>query len=65
MSVSGSNSEVELADADFRFTPQSRPPAAKLECPFGADIVAKVENRTMPKISRKRIFRRLYGCNTP
>jgi hypothetical protein len=35
------------------------------ECPPLADIVAKVENRTMPKISRKRIFRHLYRCNTP
>jgi hypothetical protein len=33
--------------------------------PLCADIVAKVENRTMPKISRKRIFRRLCRCNTP
>jgi hypothetical protein len=33
---SGSNSEVELADADFRFTPESRHPAAGLECPFRA-----------------------------
>jgi hypothetical protein len=35
------------------------------ECPLLADIVAKVENRTMPKISRKRIFRHIYRCNTP
>jgi hypothetical protein len=28
----GSNSEVELAEADFRFTPQSRHPAGGLEC---------------------------------
>jgi hypothetical protein len=27
-----------------------------------ADIVAKVENRTTPKISRKSIFRRFYPC---
>src|SRR3981081_2713798 len=31
--------------------------------PFMADIVAKVENRTPPKISRKSIFRRRYCCN--
>jgi hypothetical protein len=36
MSAMPSNPEVELADADFRFTSQSRPPAAKLACPFGA-----------------------------
>jgi hypothetical protein len=33
MSVSGPNPEVELADADFRFTPQSRHPAGGLGCP--------------------------------
>jgi len=32
----GSNSEVELADADFRFTPQSRHPAGGLACPKSA-----------------------------
>src|SRR5260370_1330021 len=32
----GSNSEVELADADFRFTPESRHPAVGLGCPFRA-----------------------------
>jgi hypothetical protein len=32
----GSNSEVELADADFRFTPESRHPAGGLGCPFSA-----------------------------
>jgi hypothetical protein len=32
----GSNSEVELADADFRFTPESRHPAGGLGCPFRA-----------------------------
>jgi hypothetical protein len=31
-----SNSEVELADADFRFTPESRHPAVGLGCPFRA-----------------------------
>jgi hypothetical protein len=33
------------------------------EWPLLADFVANIENRTMPKISRKRIFRRLYRCN--
>jgi hypothetical protein len=32
----GQNSEVELADADFRFTPESRHPAVGLERPFSA-----------------------------
>jgi hypothetical protein len=31
-----SNSEVELPDADFRFTPQSRHPTGGLACPKGA-----------------------------
>jgi hypothetical protein len=31
--------------------------------PLSADIVAKVENRTIQKTSPKRIFRRLYRCN--
>jgi hypothetical protein len=31
--------------------------------PLVADIVAKVENRTTPKISRKQIFKHLYRCN--
>ena len=44
MSAPGSNSEVELADADFRFTPRTRHPAGGLGCPFSADFVAKVEN---------------------
>jgi hypothetical protein len=34
MSALGPNSEVELADADFRFTLESRHPAVGLECPF-------------------------------
>jgi hypothetical protein len=31
-------------------------------CPKSADFVAKVENRTTPKISRKLIFRELQRC---
>jgi hypothetical protein len=38
----GSKTEVELANADFRFTSQSRHPAGGLACPKCADIVAKV-----------------------
>jgi hypothetical protein len=30
---------------------------------FTLDIVAKVENRTTLKISRKLMFRRFYRCN--
>jgi hypothetical protein len=32
----GSKTEVDLADVDFRFTPQSRHPAVGLACPFSA-----------------------------
>src|SRR5215211_4485111 len=39
---SGSKPEVELADVDFRFTPQSRHPAGGLACPKRADFVAEV-----------------------
>jgi hypothetical protein len=35
------------------------------ERPVLADSVAKVENRTTPKISQKLIFRRLHHGNTP
>jgi len=34
MSQLGPNSEVELADADFRFTPESRHPAVRLDVRF-------------------------------
>jgi len=38
---------------------------ALTERPVLADSVAKVENRTTPKISQKLIFRRLHHGNTP
>jgi hypothetical protein len=38
----GSNSEVELANADFRFTPESRHQADIAEGSRSADFVAKV-----------------------
>ncbi|MET0706320.1 MAG: hypothetical protein ABWY82_05655, partial [Tardiphaga sp.] len=42
--ASGSDSEVELADVDFRFTPQSRHPTGGLECllraNFGSDLIS-------------------------
>jgi|tagenome__1003787_1003787.scaffolds.fasta_scaffold20988007_13 hypothetical protein len=41
----------------FRYTLESRLNADIAPCPKGADIVAKVENRTTLKISRKLIFR--------
>jgi hypothetical protein len=45
------------------FPPNSRRSSEGSACPKGADTVAKVENRTIPKISQKLIFRRLYRCN--
>jgi hypothetical protein len=36
--------------------PQSRHQPSPLRRPFGADTVAKIENRTTLKISRKPIF---------
>jgi hypothetical protein len=36
----GSNSEVDLADADFRFTPQSRRPPGGRACPKGHQAAA-------------------------
>jgi len=36
-----------------------------IRCRFLADTVAKVENRTTPKIPQKQIFSRLPHCNTP
>jgi transposase-like protein len=43
--------------------PESRHYATHSVCPFRADTVAKVENRTTPKISRKLIFRFHNRCN--
>jgi hypothetical protein len=37
--------------------------ARKRDVRYWADIVAKVENRTTPKISRKQISRQLHRCN--
>jgi hypothetical protein len=48
----GSNSEVELADADFRFTPESRHPAVRLECPFRQPILEM----------RRALFNHLVGA---
>ena len=40
----------------FRCSPNNGHCATQSACPFGADTVAKVENRTTPKISQKLIF---------
>jgi hypothetical protein len=45
------------------FLPEGGHSADGLASPLSADTVAKVENRTIPKISQKLIFRRLYRCN--
>jgi hypothetical protein len=46
-----SNSEVELADADFRFTPESGRPAGGLGCPLGASFDA-----TKPNAAPRRLY---------
>jgi hypothetical protein len=43
--------------------PVSRHGKRLLACLKRADTVAKVENRTTPKISRKPMFGRFYCCN--
>jgi hypothetical protein len=61
----GSKAALTDPKPNFRFTPESGLNSDIAPCPKSADIVAKVENRTMPKISRKRIFRHIYRYNTP
>ena|SRR5258705_135497 len=56
MSELGSNSEVELADADFRFTPESRHPAVGLGCPFRA------KKRLMRRSKSTSLFDHLVGA---
>jgi hypothetical protein len=58
----GSNSEVGGRNHEVRFTPESRHNSDIAACPFGADFVAKVENRTTLKISRKSNFGLLRSC---
>jgi hypothetical protein len=45
------------------FAPMNGIGQRDLSGPKRADIVAKVENRTTLKISRKLMFRRFYRCN--
>jgi hypothetical protein len=59
----GQNRKSSMRANVFRFTPESRHAPTAAVCPFRADIVAKVENRTTLKISRKPMFRRFYRCN--
>src|SRR5438552_8943261 len=58
----GSKPEKLTARICFRFAPESGHRALQSGCPFRADIVAKVENRTTPKSSRKLIFGLLCRC---
>src|SRR5712672_1893218 len=60
--VYGSNADVTAPLPPFRFTPDGRHRPSPDRRPFRADIVAKVENRTTQKISRKLIFGLLCGC---
>ena len=45
-----------------RFGAHNGPKSDIAQCPKSADFVAKVENRTTPKISRKLIFEPLCCC---
>jgi hypothetical protein len=56
--------KTEVADLrrDVCFAPESGHRQAVSACPKSADIVAKVENRTTLKISRKFIFGLLWCC---
>ena len=56
MSVAGSKTEVAALRRDVCFAPVSGHRQAVSACPKRADTVAKVENRTTPKISQKLIF---------
>jgi hypothetical protein len=58
----GSKTEVAALRRDVCFTPVSGHRQAVSACPKSADIVAKVENRTTLKISRKLIFGLLCCC---
>jgi hypothetical protein len=54
--------EVVLHERPFRLTPVNGHRYAALACQKSADIVAKVENRTALKISRKLNFGLLCCC---
>jgi len=56
--MGGQKAKYSLGVDVFRFTPESGLKSDIAPCPKSADIVAKVENRTTPKISRGSIFRR-------
>ena len=58
----GSKTEVTALKSDFRCYPNNGHRATTAACPFRADFVAKVENRSALKISRKPIFGLLCCC---
>jgi hypothetical protein len=58
----GSKAALTAPKSNFRFTPESGLNSDIAGGPFGADTVAKVENRTTLKISRKLIFGLLCCC---
>jgi hypothetical protein len=58
-----SKGEIPLRANVVCCCPNSGHAATAAPCPFGADIVVKVGNRTTPKISRKQISRQPYRCN--
>jgi hypothetical protein len=62
MSELGPNSDVDTHNWDVGFTPMSGHRQPGRSGPKSADIVAKVENRTTLKISRKSIFGLLCCC---
>jgi hypothetical protein len=49
--------------SEVRSSPDGGSAGITVAGPFGADTVAKVENRTTLKISRKPMFRRFYRSN--
>src|SRR5260370_19815284 len=60
----GSNSDLRTSWSEVCLSPNNGHVATVSVCPFRDDTVAKVENRTKPKILRKLILRLFYCCNT-
>ena len=59
----GSSTDLRAPKFDFRSYLESGLKSDIDQCAVRADTVAKVENQTSPKISRKSIFRGLSRCN--
>jgi hypothetical protein len=55
--ANGSNSDLKTSWSEVRSSPNNGDVATASVCPFRPVTVAKVENRTKPKISRKLILR--------